>query len=577
MALFKHQKQQDSVSVKRARMLAVIMVVGGVLIITKLFVMQVVKHSQYKTVASENQEVSRNILANRGSIFTKEQGELHPLVADLNYYLLYAEPKNIKDSSKIIDTITPILGLKDEEWKALAPKLANQSDPYEPIKHKVSEQQKKEIEAAKLEGLGFSVEPNRYYPEKEIGGHIFGFVSTDGDDQSGRYGLEGYFNKQLSGQRGLLTSIRDAVGSLITIGPRQVKKAQDGSDIVLTIDRAIQYTTCQRLKHYYEWFKADAGTVIIMEPTGAILAMCSFPDFDPENYGETKDIYTFNNPAIFQAFEPGSVFKMITMASGLDAGAVSPDTTYEDFGSIKVDKFTIKNSDLKAHGKQTMTEVLEKSLNTGAIFVEQKVGKEKFRDYVKAFGFGQLTGITLDTEMPGDISLLDEKGPIYGMTASFGQGITATPIQLVTAFASIANRGKLMRPYIVSEINSSDGTKQVFGPEEVRQAVQPKSAALITGMLTSVVENSYSQKAKVPGYYIAGKSGTAQVAGSNGGYGGATNHSFIGFGPVSNPRFVILVTLFNPKGVRFAEGSSVPLFGELAEYLLNYYHVQPDY
>ena len=189
MTLFKRQKQNVTISSKRVRILASVMVIGGALIITKLFVMQVIQHSQYKTEASERQEVSKKLLPKRGSIFVREQGMLYPLVTNFDYYLLYAEPKNIKDPSKVIDIITPILGLKDEEWKALAPKLANQSDPYEPIKHKVTEQQKEQVEAAKLDGIGFSPEPYRYYPEKEIGGHIFGFVSTDGETQNRQYGL----------------------------------------------------------------------------------------------------------------------------------------------------------------------------------------------------------------------------------------------------------------------------------------------------------------------------------------------------------------------------------------------------
>ena len=265
------------------------------------------------------------------------------------------------------------------------------------------------------------------------------------------------------------------------------------------------------------------------------------------------------------------------MAAGIDAGKVEPETTYIDEGEVKVGPYKIRNSDLKAHGEQTMTQVLEKSLNTGMIFVEQELGKNTFINYVNRFGFGEITDITLDTEMSGDLSSLDKRGDIYAITASYGQGITATSLQLVTAFSSFANRGYLPKPYIISEIISEDGKIEKIKPQNVREVINPKTASLITGMLISVVENGYGEKAKVDGYYIGGKTGTAQVASKSGGYGENTVHSFIGFGPVSNPRFVMLVKLDSPKGVRFASDSVTPLFGQLAKYLLNYYQISPDY
>ncbi|MAF13838.1 MAG: hypothetical protein CMI53_03025, partial [Parcubacteria group bacterium] len=254
-----------------------------------------------------------------------------------------------------------------------------------------------------------------------------------------------------------------------------------------------------------------------------------------------------------------------------------PETTYVDEGEVKVGPYTIRNSDLSSHGKQTMTYVLEQSLNTGAIYVEQEVGKKTFKKYVEDFGFGQRTGITLDSEAAGDISSLDKRGDIFGITASYGQGITVTPLQLVTAFAAIANRGQLPKPYIVSEIIKPNGQTEVTKPEVVRQVISPKSASLLTGMLISVVENGYGIKGKVDGYYLGGKTGTAQVASAGGGYGSRTVHSFIGFGPVSNPKYVMMVKLDNPKGIRFSSDSVTPLFSQLSEFLLNYYQIAPDY
>jgi cell division protein FtsI/penicillin-binding protein 2 len=561
----------------RISVLALVVLIFGLLLIVRLFYLQVWRHPYYYSLAAERQEVNRDLFPVRGQIYTREKDELYPLVANREYYLLYAEPSKIQSPNKIIDGLTPILGLKEEEWKEMLTRLGKKDDPYEPLKHKITKKQADQIKDLNFEGLGFLPEPYRFYPEKSIGGHLFGFVSYNDNKSTGQYGLEGYFNDQLSGKPGLIKSIKDAVGSLITIGPRSIKNAENGSDLVLTVNREIQYTACQKLKQYYERFSAQSGTVIIMQPDGAILAMCSYPDFDPENYRETKDINIFNNPATFVAYEPGSVFKAYTMAAGLDSGAVTPQTTYEDTGEVKISNFTIKNSDLKAHGKQNMVDVLEHSLNTGAIFVEQKMGKDTFERYIRDLGFGKLTGITLDRESSGNLASLNKSGEIFGMTASYGQGITATPIQLVTAFAAIANQGKLPKPYIVSEIIKPNGEKEVFSPQVVKQVISPKAASMLAGMLTSVVERGYGKKAGVKGYYFAGKTGTAQIASPSGGYGAETNHTFIGFGPVSSPKFVMLMKLEKPKGPKFAEDTIVPLFHDLAEFMINYYQISPDY
>ena len=561
----------------RLLVLGVVIFLFGAVTIGRLFWLQVLENPFYSALASRRQEVYKDLFPQRGVIYTREKEELYPLVANRDYYLVYAEPVKITDAKKVVDQLTPILALTEEEWQPLLTRLSDRQDVYAPIKHKVAKKQVEQIEALKLDGIGAVAETYRFYPEKSIGGHIFGFVGYQNDELVGQYGLEGYFNKDLAGQAGILKSVKDAVGSLITVGPRSVKKAQNGVDLVLTIDRNVQFTACQKLKDYVSRFSAEGGSVIIMKPQGEIIAMCSEPDFDPDKYNEVKDINFFNNPAIFNAYEPGSVYKMITMAAGIDLGKISPQTTYVDSGELKIGGFTIKNSDLQAHGEVTMSQALDKSLNTAAIYVEQLIGKEEFKKYVKAFGFGQKSGITLDTESIGDISSLDKAGEIYGITASFGQGIAVTSLQLINAFATVANQGAMYKPYIVSEIIHPDGKKEAFTPQKIKQVITPKTAAMVTGMLISVVENGYGNRAKVKGYYLGGKTGTAQVAGPHGGYGDKTIHTFVGFGPVSKPAFVMLTKLDNPKGPRFAESSSVPLFGELSAYLLNYYGVLPDY
>jgi cell division protein FtsI/penicillin-binding protein 2 len=437
--------------------------------------------------------------------------------------------------------------------------------------------QKKEL---KIDGIGFSESSFRFYPEGNIGSNILGFVGYVGDKQQGRYGLEEFFDEELAGSAGSIKVERDAKGDPIIINDREYNKANDGSDLILTINRSIQFMACQKLNEAVARHGADGGSVIILEPkTGAVLAMCSNPDYDGNNFKDIKNIKDFTNPAIFSQYEPGSIFKVITMAMSLDQEKVTPQTTYNDTGQVVISKYTIENSDKKANGVQTMTQVLEKSLNTGAIFAMRSIGPDLFADYVKKFGFGEKTGIELEGESKGDIKNLIKKpvGELYAATASFGQGMAVTPIQMVSAFLALANNGVMMKPYIVKEIVRPDGTKIETQPKIVGRIVSEKAAAIVGGMMVNVVENGHGKLAGVKGYYVAGKTGTAQVPAKNGGYqAGAHIGSFAGFAPADNPKFVMLVRIDQPRDVAWAESSAAPLFGELAEYMLNYWQVPKE-
>jgi len=431
----------------------------------------------------------------------------------------------------------------------------------------------KEVEI-KLSGFDYIMKRDRYYPENNIGSNVLGFVSTYDNEVKGNYGLEGFFNKELSGNFGKEISERGAGGSLVIINDREYEKPQDGSDLILTIDRTIQYTACQKLNEAVKKHGADGGSVIILEPkTGAVIAMCSYPDYDPNNYNKEKDINVFNNPAIFSQYEPGSIFKVITMAAGLDQGKIMPESTYNDTGSVKIKEYTIKNSDNSAHGISTMNTVLELSLNTGVIHVSRLLGFKTFSQYVSDFGFGEKTGIELEGESKGSLKNLNDKynSELSMATASFGQGLSVTPLQMATAFASIANNGILMKPYIVKEIVNPNGEKIIAKPMEIRRVISERSANLLAGMMVNVVENGHGQRAGVKGYYVAGKTGTAQVPKKGGGY-EANAHigSFAGFAPVDNPAFAMIVRIDNPRDVSWAESSAAPLFGEIADFILKY-------
>lgn len=556
----------------------------------RLFNLQVMGFSTYRGLADGEHQFFKKIHPDRGTIFLHERHEdaamshylididgekLFPAVTNRDYSLVYAVPKAIQDPEKAAEVLAPLLQL---EQPALLEKLQKKNDSYEVLKRKVSDDVVDQIKKLKIGGINFTIETYRFYPEKGLGGHIFGFVGFNKGTQKGLYGLEGYFDDILHGKEGSLSLEKDAFGTLIPIGDNHSVDAINGSNIVLTIDRVIQLMACDRLSKWVTQHGADGGSIVIMDPqTGGIYAMCSVPDFDPEEYSKSP-VDHYNNPAIFTPYEPGSIFKPFTMAAGIDLNQVTPTSTYTDTGAVKIGPFTIKNSDLKAHGLQTMTDVLDKSLNTGVIFVSRKIGLDNFYEYVKKFGFGAETGIELDREVPGNIKSLSEKNEIYMATASFGQGITVTPLQTAAAYSALANGGKLMQPYIVDEIIKPDGTHIKTQPKVVRQVISERTSSLMGAMLVNVVRKGHGKQAGVDGYFVAGKTGTAQVPRKDGrGYeANDTIGSFAGFAPVDHPKFVMLVKIDHPRDVQWAESSAAPLFGDLAHFLLQYFEVPPD-
>ena len=591
-SVFRKKKTKDS-NDPRNRLVGfrIGIILCAAFLVLRLFDLQIISNADYRAAADGEHKFFQKLIPKRGEIFlhdrksdalladalgkTENDERLFPAVTNRDYATVYAIPKTIKEPEKIAEQLAPLLGVKIED---ILPRLSKKDDPYEVLKKKVPDETVDAIKALDIVGIGFTSSSYRYAPQKGLGGHIFGYVGNNGDKERGLYGLEGYFDDILKGKEGSLRLETDGRGTLIPIGERRVLEAVNGSSLVLTIDRTIQLVTCDRLKAWVGQHGADGGTVIIMNPTtGAILALCSVPDYDPEEYAKSS-LDKFDIPAIFTAYEPGSIFKPITMAIGLDLGLVDPSTTYVDTGKLIINGFAIQNSDHKAHGRQSMIEVLNQSLNTGAIFVAKKIGLERFRSYVKAFGFGSLTGIELDTESSGNINALNEAREIYLATSSFGQGITVTPLQIVTAFGALANGGNLMQPYIVDEIIRPDGSRKKTEPKIVRKVIKERAATLLGGMLVNVVRKGHGKRAGVEGYFVAGKTGTAQVSKQDGrGYHPhITIGSFAGFAPVDDPRFVMLVKIDRPRDVQWAESSAAPLFGELAKFLVQYLEIPPD-
>ena len=433
----------------------------------------------------------------------------------------------------------------------------------------------------KIKGLGFNLQSYRYYPENEITSHIVGYTTNADGNLQGRYGLEEFFNTELSGKQGSLKAEKGNQANLVILNNREYIKAENGYDFVLTIDRNIQFFVCSKLKETVKQFDAEGGTVIVINPkTGEIIAMCSVPDYDPNNYNKVKDISYYNNPATFYQYEPGSVFKTITMAIAIDQNKVSPNTTYNDEGQIMIKGWPkpISNSDFSTHGPHglvDMNAVLDLSLNTGAIFAMNQVGPKVFAEYVQKFGFGERTGIELGSESPGNISnLLKNKiRDIDAATASFGQGIAVTPLQMVMSYQTIANEGVMMKPHIVKKIIYPNGQEEEVSAKIMNRVVSEKTAATVSAMLVNVVEKGHSKKAAIAGYYVGGKTGTAQIAAAGGYKKNEYVHTFVGIAPIEEPAFVMLTKIDKPVGVQYAEGSALPLWRDIAEFILNYYAV----
>lgn len=542
----------------------------------RFFSLQIIQHGFYTALAQGQHSIFQKLFPERGEILAREpDGSLFPLATNRDLNLLYAVPTQVEKPDQAAKALAPLLGLTEDE---LVPRLSKPNDIYEPLAHELSDEQREKIEALNLKGIAFAPERVRFYPDGPTAAHLLGFWGFSGDERKGQYGLEGYFENELKGEAGHLAAERDAGGRLIPVGNQSFVPAKNGDDIILTIDRTAQYKACSALSAAVLKHGASGGSLIILDPkTGKIMALCGAPSFDPNNYRDANDIAVYLNPAVSTTYEPGSVMKAITMAAAVDQAKVTPDATYTDEGSRVIGNYTIKNSDGKAHGVQTMTQVLEESLNTGAIFAMEQIGADVFRRYLQNFGFGVKTSISLEGESAGNISSLNQKGDIYPATASFGQGITTTPLQIAQAFAVIANHGVLMRPYLIDEVMKPGNVSVKTKPEEIRQVISSKTATTVSAMLVNVVKNGHGKRAGVPGYFIAGKTGTAQVPSKDrAGYDpNKTIGTFAGFGPVEDPRFVMVVKIDEPKDVQFAESSAAPLFGDVATFLLHYLNVPP--
>ena len=531
-----------------------------------------------------------------------------------------ADPTRISSPETIAKSLGPLIGADPED---LEPLLMPRKTRYSEITRKISRPISEKILELKrnpdykkiLHGIQLRDEHWRYYPEKNLAAQTLGFLDRNGE---GQYGIEGRFNQILSGKSGEISGATTTSGKQLLGEGFGIRQAEDGSDIVLSIDRVVQNAVEKILAADVKAYDADSGQIIVVEPhTGKILAMAHAPTFDPNNYG---DVYTrfevtpeqeeadradegfnqriptneennkfyryfnlwgpevFRNKIVTDQYEPGSVIKPMTMAAAINTDEVTPQTTYNDYGPVEVDEFKIKNSDDTYAGETTMVEIINRSLNTGIAFLTRKMGAEMLYEYLKNFGFYQYTDIELDGEARGQLEFWKDWEESELITRGFGQGFTASPLQVAMSYAALANGGYLMKPILVEEIISPDGEKEIFESERVRRIMSEETYQTIKAMLLSAVDNGVASGASVRGYTVMGKTGTSQTY-KNGKAltgEGTTITSFAGFAPYDDPQFVILVKFDRPRVSQWGSETAAGTFRRVASFMFDYYQIPPE-
>jgi cell division protein FtsI/penicillin-binding protein 2 len=561
----------------RIRIISILIFIFAGILISKLFLVQVVNRNAYAERADKQYATPASDIFDRGSIFfSKKDGSLVAAATISAGFKLALNTKNITDPESLYQALDPYIKMDHDTFIVHASKV---NDPYEEIETHLTKEQISEIENLKLSGVSIFKDNWRFYPGVDLAAHTLGFLAYKGDDKVGQYGLERFYEKTLSKPKDeiyvnffaeVFSNIKSTVSST---------ESNQGS-IITTIEPITQRTLETELLATFEKWQADqAGGIIINPQTGEIYAIAGFPSFDLNNFQNVSDISVYRNPIVENVFEFGSVIKPLVMAGALDAGVLTPESTYLDQGVVTVDKKQIYNFDKKGRGLVTMQSVLSQSLNTGMVYVESKLGHDKFRSYMKAYGLGEKTGIDLPNETSGLIKNLDSPRNIEYANASFGQGIAMTPIETVRALSSLANGGNLIIPHLVKQIKYDNGlSKTLEYPMIAQGIIKKETSETITRMLVHVFEAYDGGIHKLNNYSVATKTGTAQVAKKEGGgyYDDRNMHSFFGYFPAYDPKFLVFLFLENPKGVKYASQTLIPPFINLTNFLLNYYNIPPD-
>ena len=553
----------------RIKLIGVIFTLGFALVTMRAFDLQVLQEEQWDERAERQHQKVIPLTPQRGTIFDRNGEEL---AVSVNVDSVYVEPRKLEDKSEATRKLAKSLGLSKRTVNA---KLKSNSN-FVWLKRQITPSQSEQVKQADLKGVGMIKEHRRFYPNSNIAAHLLGFT---GLDPKGLEGLELEYDKTILGRGGYLVMERDALGRGLGAGSPQVQGASRGHDLYLTLDKNLQYIAERELAEGLRTTKGKSGSVVMMEPsTGKILAMASYPEYNPNSFFRHKP-YQWRNRAVCDSYEPGSTFKIFLMAAALNEAVISTNQKiYCENGRYKVGGKVIRDHN-KKYQDLTPAEIMKYSSNIGSAKIGKLLERKTYHEYIEDFGFGHKTGIDLPGEAVGLVRPPNKWFEVDLAAISFGQAISVTPIQLVAATSAIANGGYLMQPYVVEKVVDSQGhVTQKNQPRVVRKVIAQDVAHVVTRMLEMAVEEGGTgTKAQVPGFRVAGKTGTAQkVDAVTGGYSVDKRvASFVGFLPAEDPRLVMLVTIDEPKGITYGGLTAGPVFSRIAAQAMQYMKIRP--
>jgi cell division protein FtsI/penicillin-binding protein 2 len=560
----------------RSRVTLFFVLFFAAILLVKLFYVQVVNARVYSETADRQYATPSTNIYERGTIyFDRKDGQLVSAATQTSGFKIAINAAKIVGVENTYQKLSKIITLDHNDFIKRA---GDKNDTYYEIAHQIDKEQADAISALKLEGVSIFKEKWRFYPGGNLASHTLGFVGFKGNDLGGRYGLERQYDSVLA--RNTDNPYINFFAEVFSdIHKTFFENASPEGDIVTTIEPQVQNFLEKTLADVKNKYQVDSIGGIIMNPQdGSVYAMSAKPDFDPNNFSQVKQISVFSNPLVENVLEFGSVVKPLVMAGALDAGVVTANTTYNDKGEVTIEKHQIFNFDKKGRGPgTTMQDVLNQSLNTGMVFVEEQLGKINLRNYLLGYGIKDKTGIDLPNETSGLVSnILTSPREIEYANAAFGQGIALTPVELIRALASLGNSGNLVVPHLVREIKYDDGTWKVMTYPTTPTKITKTTSQEITRMLVTVMDKGLKQG--LEHYSVAVKTGTAQVADktSGGYYTDRHTHSFMGYFPAYNPKFIIFLYAVNPKGVAYSATTWTNPFLDITKFLLNYYNIPPD-